>query len=64
MVGEFTLYGVRCNKHLSKLTTLIMSAGHVTNADGGLHGIGKILPLEPEGHIDQADQHGVAKTVQ
>ena len=32
-------------------------AGHVTDADRGLHGIGKILPLKPEGHIDQADQH-------
>ena len=29
----------------------------MTHPGGGLHRKGEIFPLEPEGHVDQADQH-------
>ena len=31
-------------------------AGHMAETGGGFHGIGKILLLEPEGHVDEADE--------
>jgi hypothetical protein len=48
----------RCHHvmHASNLNRESRFAGHVTDADRGLHGIREILAFEPQRHIDKADQ--------